>query len=72
MRVNCLAALVVLGVSLMAITMTGSTSSWAGLALSFAVQFTSLLQWTMRTGIEAESNMVRPVLTAITLLVQLA
>ena len=60
MRVNLLAALVVLGVALVVTCIPGSnaSSSWVGLALSFAVQFTGLLQWTVRNGVETEANMV--------------
>ena len=61
MRIDFLGALVVLGVSLMTTTLADSnvSESWVGLALAFAVQFTSLLQWTVRVFIETEANMVR-------------
>ena len=59
MRVNLLGACVVLVVALMT-TLAGNdaSASIAGLALSFASQLIYLLQWTMKTGIEVEANMV--------------
>ena len=61
MRIDFLGAVVVLGVALMTTSMAESNASvsWVGLALAFAVQFTSLLQWTVRVFIETEANMVR-------------
>jgi ABC-type multidrug transport system fused ATPase/permease subunit len=59
MRIDLLGSTIVLCVSVLSVTvnLTGVDVSMVGLALSFAIQYTSLLQWTVRCAIETESNM---------------
>ena len=59
-HVDFLGALVVLGVSFFAVADVGNSTaekSFVGVALTFALQFTSLLQWTVRVLIETENCM---------------
>ena len=59
-HVDFLGALIVLGVSAFAVLNVGSSTagnSLVGVALTFALQFTSLLQWTVRVFIETENCM---------------
>ena len=59
-HVDFLGALIVLGVSSFAVLNVGASTagnSLVGVALTFALQFTSLLQWTVRVFIETENCM---------------
>ncbi len=59
LRVDTLGSCIAFFVSLFAIVASdyGQGPEIVGLALTFAVQFTSLLQWTVRCALETESNM---------------
>jgi ATP-binding cassette, subfamily C (CFTR/MRP), member 1 len=60
LRVDLIGATIVCCVSILSVTAKeyGQQSpAMIGLALTFAIQFTSLLQWTVRCAIETESNM---------------
>jgi len=59
LRVDSLGSCIVFFVSLFSIVASeyGQSAEIVGLALTFAVQFTSLLQWTVRCALETESNM---------------
>ena len=59
LRVDCLGSCIAFFVSIFAMVAGhyGQGPEIVGLALTFAVQFTSLLQWTVRCALETESNM---------------
>ena len=59
LRCDMVGSAISLGVGLLAMTSagTGAGVAFVGLALSFAIQFTSLLQWTVRCFVETENNL---------------
>ena len=59
LRVDSIGAMIVAAVAIFAAVLPQASSSTAmvGLALAFAVQFTSLLQWTVRVFCETETNL---------------